>query len=268
VAADVTGEHVALRPVFIGGLFPAMSPLWSGEIWLLPADTAIAPGTFVFTTEGAFAGLGVRHEQDAALVPAALLNRAVEQLQQPRTPGELGITVQPLSASIASATGASAGVVVTAVDPDGPAAGKLVATEVIEAIDGEAVQTFDHWRARAARAASGDTLTLRVRGSGVVRDVPVTAIASVPPAEPADEPTLGLRLRSIPKVGVEVLSVQPRSRSARAGIQQGDLITVAGGHSSPSSAQFTELFVSLPQGGSLVVALTRGNERHVIAIEK
>jgi hypothetical protein len=268
VAADVTGEHVALRPVYIGGLFPVTSPLWSGEIWLLPAATAIAPGTFVFTTEGAFAGLEVSHDGQAAMVPAAVLYRAVERMQQPRNPGEFGITVQPLSSAIASATGAAAGVVVTGIDPDGPAAGRLVATEVIEAIDGENVHTIDHWRARAVRAAAGETLTLRVRGSDGVRDVPVTAIALVPPAEPAGDPVLGLRLRSIPKVGVEVLSVEPRSRGARAGIQQGDLITVAGGQPSPSSAQFTRLFGSLPQGGSVVVALTRGNERRVIAIEK
>jgi hypothetical protein len=268
VAADVTGEHVALRPVFIGGLFPLVSPLWSGEIWMLPAATPIASGTFIFTTEGAFAGLGISHDGHAAMVPAALLYRAVEQTQQPRNPGELGITVQPLSPPLASATGASAGVVVTGIDQDGAATGRLVPTEVIEAIDGEEVPTIDHWRARAFRVASGDTLTLRVRGSDGVRDVPLTAVAPVPPAEPADDPTLGLRLRSIPNIGVEVLSVEPRSRGARAGLQPGDRITVAGGRQSPSSAQLTRLFASLPPGGSVLAAIARGSERHVIAIEK
>ena len=268
VAADVTGGHVALRPVFIGALFPVMSPLWPGEIWLLPPATPIAPGTFVFTTEGAFAGLGVSHDGQAAMVPAALLYRAVEQMPQLRAPGELGITVQPLSSALASATGASTGVVVTEVDPRGPAAGRLVATEVIEAIDGEEVRTITHWRARVARAASGETLTLRVRGRDGVRDVPVTAVAPEPPAEPSDEPALGLRLRSIPRVGLDVLSVQPRSRGARARIAAGDRITAAGGHPSPSAVQLTRLFGSLPPGGSVAVAFTRGNERHVVAIEK
>jgi hypothetical protein len=268
VAADVAGDHVALRPVFIGGLFPAMSPLWSGEIWLLPPATAIAPGTFVFTTEAAFAGLGVSHDGQAAMVPAALLYRSVERMQQLRNPGDLGITVQPLSSSLASATGASTGVVVTEIDPDGPAAGTLVPTEVIEAIGGEELQTIEHWRARAARVASGETLTLRVRGGDGVREVAVTAGALVPPAQPADDPTLGLRLRLIPKVGVEVLSVQPRSRGARAGIAPGDRITVAGGRPSPTPAQLTRLFASLPQGESILVAVARGGERRVMAIEK
>jgi hypothetical protein len=268
VAADVAGTHVTLRPVFIGALIPVSSALWSGEIWLLPPATPIAPGTFVFTTEGAFAGLGIAHSGQAAIVPAALLNLAVERMQQLRAPGELGITVQPLSASLASATGASAGVVVTAVDPEGPAAGRLIPTEVIEAIDGNSLDTLEHWRARAARVSAGDTITLRVRAAGGVRDVPVTATAPVRAEEPADDPTLGLRLRSMPRVGVEVLSVQPRSRGARAGLQQGDLITVAGGQATPSPAQVTRSFTSLPPGGSLIVALTRGSEHRVIAIEK
>jgi hypothetical protein len=268
VAADVTGEHVALRPVFVGGLFPEMSPLWYGEVWLLPPATAIAPGTFIFTTEGALAGLSISHDGQAAMVPAALLYRTVERTLQGRTPGELGITVQPLSASIASATGATAGVVVAEIDQNGPAAGSLLATEVIEAIDGEEVPTIDHWRARASRVASGDTLTLRVRGSEGVREVPLTAVAPVPPAEADDDPALGLRLRSIPNIGVEVVSVQPRSRGARAGIQPGDRITVAGGRQSPSPAQLTRLFASLQPGGSILAAVARGSERHVIAIEK
>ena len=268
VAADVVDDHVALRPVFVGGLFPTASPLWSGEIWRLPAATPIAPGTFVFTTEGAFAGLGVSHQGQPAIVPAALLTVATQRTQQLRNPGELGITIQALSPSLASAMGASAGMIVTSVDPSGPAAGQLVATEVIEAIDGEEIPTPEHWRARAARFNDGDTVTLRVRGVGGVRDVTVTAAAPAPADQPADDGTLGLRLRSIPKVGVEVLSVQPGSRGARAGIQPGDLITVAGGEPSPSSAQLTRFFAALPQGESVVVALTRGNERRVAAIEK
>jgi S1-C subfamily serine protease len=139
---------------------------------------------------------------------------------------------------------------------------------VIEAFDGEELPSIDHWRARAARATAGEAVTLRVRGNDGVRDVSVTAIAPVRPAEPSHDPSLGLRMRSIQKIGVEVLSVQPRSRGARAGIQPGDRITVAAGHQSPSPAQLTRAFASLPQDGSILVAVTRGSERRVIAIEK
>ena len=270
VAADVIGEHVALRPVFVGGLFAVTSPLWSGELWLLPPATAIASGTFVFTTEGAFAGLGVSHDGQTAIVPAGLLLGIVEQLQQQHSgdAGDFGIAIQPLSPSVALATGASMGVVVTAIDPAGPAAGRLVATEVIEAIDGDNIRTTDHWRARVARATAGDTVTLRVRGADGVRDVQLTAAVPAPAVEAANDPSLGLRLRTIPKVGVEVLSVQPRSRAARAAIQKGDLITVVDGQPSPTPAQLARVFTSLPEGSSVLVGIVRGSEHHVMAIEK
>src|SRR5688572_4889315 len=138
VAADLTGEHVSLRPVFIGGLFPVTSPLWSGELWKLPPATGIVPGTFVFTTDGALAGLCVSHDGQAAIVPSALLFSAVERLQQQSgEAGDFGMAIQPLSPAVASATGAATGVVISAVDPAGAAAGRLVPTEVIEAIDGQ-----------------------------------------------------------------------------------------------------------------------------------
>jgi PDZ domain len=269
VAADLTGEHVALRPVFIGGLFPVASPIWSGELWALPRATAIAPGTFVFTTEGALAGLTVSHDGQPAIVPAALLLSAVEQLQQQSgEAGDLGIAIQPLSSAIASATGAATGVVISTVDPAGAAAGSLLATEVIEAIDGQDMRTPDHWRARVARVSAGDTLTLRVRGGKGVRDVRLTAAPSSPAAEPAGDASLGLKLRAIPKVGAEVLSVQPRSRADRAAIRQGDVITVVGGLPSPTPLQVMGAFTSLPERGSLLVAIASGNEHRVVVVEK
>ncbi len=269
VTADLAGPHITLRPVFVGGLFPATSALWSGEVWALPPATVMTPGTFVFTTDSAFAGVAISHGGHSAIVPAALLFSAVDRLQE-RTgeAGDLGIAIQPLSPAIASATGAATGVVVSTIDPVGAAAGRLVATEVIEAIDGVDMHTPDHWRARVARVKAGDTLTLRVRGREGVRDVEIAAAAPIPASDPADDPSLGLRLRAIPKVGAEVLSVQPRSRAARAEMRQGDVITVAGGQPSPTPAEVTRAFAALPDGGSLLVAITRGSEHHVAVIEK
>ena len=272
VAADLTGRRVALRPVFIGGLVAVSSPLWSGELWATPPSTSIATGTFVFTTEGAFAGLCVPHGQGTALVPATLLFDAIDRLQQQDgEAGNLGIEIQRLSPAIATATGASMGVVVSAIDPAGAAAGALAPTEVIEAVDGHEMLTPDHWRARAARVSAGDTLTLRVRGSGSLRDVRVTAVPFTAPAEPvapADGPPLGLRLRSVRSIGAEVLSVQPDSRAARAALREGDAITFAAGQSSPTAAQVMRAWTELPAGGSLLVAITRGGEHSVVAISK
>jgi PDZ domain len=269
VAADVFGTSVALRPVFIGGLFTQPSPVWGGEIWALPPSTAITPGTFLFTTDGAFAGLGVSHDRAPAIVPPTLLLNFVERIQQQRgAAGDLGIEIQPLTPAIASATGATTGVVITTIDPATAGAGSLKPTDVIEAINGEEMRTPEHWRARAARVAAGEAMTLRVRNTEGVRDVTVTAGPRITAAEPESDPSLGLRLRAIPKVGVEVVSVQPRSRAARVSIREGDRLTVVGGQVSPTPAQVTRAFASLQPGEPLLVAFTRGSEHRVAVIEK
>jgi hypothetical protein len=269
IATDLFGTSVALRPVFIGSLLPTASPVWGGEIWALPPSTASAPGTFVFTTDGAFAGLGVSHDRAAALVPATLLFNVVERVQQQRgEAGDIGITIQPLTPAIASATGASTGMVITTIDPAMTAAASLTPTEVIEAINGEEVRTLDHWRARTGRLSAGEAVTLRVRNTEGVRDVIVTAVARAAASDTRGDTSLGLRLRAIPKVGVEVLAVEPRSRAARAGIREGDVITVVAGRPAPTPAQITRTFASPPAGESILVALTRGTEHHVVVIEK
>jgi hypothetical protein len=269
VAADVVGQHVALRPVFVGGLFAADSPLWAGNVWAVPTAASIAPGTFVFSTDGALAGLAVIDAGRVAIVPSDRLFSLVNRLQQRGgEPGDIGVTIQPLSPAIASAIGADVGVVVSATDPSGPAAGHVVPTEVIEAVDGREIHSPDHWRAHVSRVAADDTLTLRVRNRNGVREVRVTARAAVAPDEPLQDAGLGLRLRTLPNIGARVVSVQPRSSGARAAIRAGDVITIADALPLPTSAEITSAFAALPSGGSLLAAVTRGNERLVIAIQK
>jgi hypothetical protein len=281
IAAEFTQRNLALRPMFVGALFVKPSPLWLGEIWLLPPSVEVRPGAFVFTTDGALAGLAIDEDGQAAIVPATHLLRTAERLLRDgnHETAETGVSVQSLTPPVARATGAAAGVVVTAVDIDGPAAGALAATDVIEAVDGQDVVTLAHWRARVERLRPGETLTLRVRRLGTVSDVRLTAAAARPPApiqtgsgptppSPQEDASLGLRMRNVAKVGAEVLSVEPLSRATRASIQPGDVITVAGQHTNPTAAQVTGAFNALPEGGSLLVALTRDSEHHVTVLEK
>ena len=99
VAADVTGGARCAAAGVHRRAVPCDQPALVREnCGCFRAATAIAPGTFVFTTDGAFAGLGVSHDGHAAIVPAALLFSAVERLQeQPGEAGDLGIAIQPLS---------------------------------------------------------------------------------------------------------------------------------------------------------------------------
>jgi hypothetical protein len=267
IVADVAGESVSLRPVFAGAIYPASSPLWEEEIWALPPATDIPPGRFVFTTDGALAGMAIAHNGGAAIVPAGLVLSSAARLRQQEQapPGQLGIVIQPMSPSIAAASGARAGVVVTAIDPHGPADGQLFPTNVIEAIDQQAIATPEHWRARIARMNAGEVVSLRVRSGNETRDVQLTAAA---PIEHVETVSLGLRLRTVSRVGAEVLEVQPQSAAAHAGIQQGDIITVAGTWQSPTAAQLSRAFADVPQGGSLLVAITGSDMPRVAVLEK
>ena len=93
--------------------------------------------------------------------------------------------MQPLTPGIAAGTGASAGVVVTWVDPQGPASGQLAVTDVIDQVDGIVIATPDHWRARVARLSEGESVLLRARRGDEVREVRITAGAVVGPVERA-----------------------------------------------------------------------------------
>lgn len=269
VVAEQSGQDVSLRPVFVGGLFPVNSHLWSGVIWSLPSGTAISAGRYLFTTDGVFAGLSVQHDNRPAIVPGALLLQHADQLleESGRAAGDLGVTVQSLSPAVAAAAVVGAGVVVTEIDPNGPAADELVPTDIIEAANSRKIATLEHWRAFTARLHSGDVVTLRVRSGA---DIRIVDLSAAPPAvlAPAENASLGLRMRAVPKVGSEVLSVEPRSRADRATIRPGDILTVVGGQMAPTPTQVSRAFGALPDKGTLLVAVSGASQHRVVVLEK
>ncbi len=257
VAADLVDGTLSLRPVFVGSLVPVESPVWQGSIWRLPPGPVLAPGTFVFTTEGLLAGVAVQHAGVPALVPGHLVLEAANRLGQesPHVPAQLGITVQSTPLGLAIAW----------VDPAGPAADDLTAADVIETFNGQRVVSADDWHARVRNVARGDEVKLRVRSEGAAREVSIVAAAVV---ESPEDPSLGLRMRPAAREGVEVLGVDLRSRADRAGIQAGDLITVFGPQKAPTPAHVTRTFDTLPFGGKVLVAVTRGDGHHIAVVEK
>jgi hypothetical protein len=257
VAAELVEGNLALRPVFVGALVPVESRIWSSAIWRLPPSVTVAPGTFMFTTEGLLAGIVVDQENVLSLVPGHLVLEAADRLAEdaPHSPGELGITVQQTPVGLAVAW----------VNPSGPAANELAVTDVIEAINGDSIGTMDEWRARMRNIARGDEVKLRVRSEGEAREVAIVAATVV---DPPEDLALGLRLRTVSRAGAEVLAVAPRSRADRAGIRSGDLITVMARQKTPTSAQVARLFENARPGEKLLVAVTRGDDHHVFVIEK
>jgi len=267
LAADTTRDGTSLRPVFVGSLNPITSPIWSGPIWALPGASEIAAGTFVFTIDAEFAGLVVERDGRRAIVPAETVVAVADRLARegPGLPGRLGIQAQALTPDVAAATGASLGAVVTWVDPTGPAAKDIEVTDVIEGVDAEAVTTLEHWEARQSRLAEGETVVLKVRRSGKVRDVALTAAAVPAPAHTA---SLGLTLRPVPRVGVEVVRVEPGSAAFRARLEAGDVITRFGDIDAPSVAQVSRMFAATSDGRPVLAGVTRGDAHLVVALER
>ena len=270
VESDVTRQGTSLRPVFVGSLSRVVSPTWSESIWAAPANTGLAIGAFVFTTDGTLAGLAIEHEGRPAILPADAMMRSAERLLREGSGGGgwLGLEVQALTPAIASVTGGTNGVVVTWVDPEGPAAGKLVVADVIETLGDQAFATMKHWEARLSRLAPGDSVLLGVRRAGQIEEVQLAA--ADPPPLPANlEPyPLGLITRVVPRVGVEVVRVDPGSAADRAGVQVGDVITLIGNLEGPTPAQITQAFLATPEDRALLLGITRGDHHRVLALGK
>ena len=259
---------MSLRPVFVGALHPIASPIFPAPIWAGAAHGDLVAGAFVFTIDAALVGLVVEHDGEPAIVPAEVLMGIADRLLQDESgetkqAGQLGVEVQALIPG--AATGARTGVMVTWLDPQGPAAGKLAVFDIIEVAEGETVLTAQHWLARTARLAAGDAVTLRVRRGGHLQDVQIVAGAAAPPARNG---TLGLTMRRVRGVGVEVVRVDRASVAGRAGIEVGDVITVMGEAQVPTPAQVTRAFAAVPSGHAVLVAITRGDAHRVVALEK
>ena len=267
VASDVSPEGVSLRPAFVGSLDPIESPLWSEPLWAMPERTDLAAGSFLFTNTAELAGLVITYRRGLAIVPGGTVLAEAERLlaAPPGPPGAIGIEVQDLTPPVASVTAASVGVVVAWVDPDGASSEQLMVGEVIEAVDGRALATRQHWDVRVARLSVGETLSLRVRRRGEIREVAL--VANAPAAQPASR-SLGLTLRARTKIGAEVVRIEPGSAADRAGLVPGDLITLVADVSAPTPAQVMRSYTSMGQGERVIVAVTRGDAHFVTTFER
>jgi hypothetical protein len=265
IASEMSAAGVALRPVYVAALTAVDNPRWPGLEWQLPSGTEVAAGSWLFTADAALAGLVVDLGGSRALVPAAIvLAEAKRLLDQPAAiQAYIGVDVQPLTSAISRATGSKSGLVVTWVDPRGPAAGVVAAGEVIEGINGEPITTTDQWAVQTARVGVDEAFIVGVRDLRGRRDVKIVTS----PSPPAQMGSLGLTLRGLPGVGAEVVRVDPGSAGHRAGLRAGDVITRAGTTDVPDPAEVRRAFAASGER-PLILAFTRGTDRQVTALEK
>jgi S1-C subfamily serine protease len=267
VATEVARTGVSLRPVFVGSLDPVHSPLWTEPVWAAPPRSDLTPGSVLFTSNAELVGMVVASAHERVIVPGAtLLAEADRLLAVPESPaGTLGLQVQTMTEALSAVTGAPFGVIVSWVDKDGAAKGQLMVGDVIEVVDSRKIESRQHWDSRMARLTEGETVTLRARRHGEIREVWLVASALTP--APSNLP-LGLALRERAKVGAEVTRVDRPSAGEKAGLAVGDVITLVAGISSPTSAHIREAFALAEEGQRVMIAVTRGDTHFVTTLER
>jgi PDZ domain len=264
VATDISSVGVSLRPAFIASLEAVSSPLWPEGLWRVPGGSDIVSGSFLFTADAELVGLVIPYGSSRAIVPGpALLAEAQRLTAQPTAAaGILAIDVQPLTAPVAAVTGAAGGVVVTWVAPGGPAAGQLMVGDVVEGLDSRALTGPEEWNIRMARLSAGQTVALRVRSRGQVREI--VLVAATPSPSPVGR-SLGLVLRARPKLGAEVIRVQPGSAAEQAGLTAADVITLIGDVDAPTPAQVARSFGALKGDQQVLIGVTRA-DAHLVTV--
>ncbi|HEX6039665.1 PDZ domain-containing protein, partial [Longimicrobium sp.] len=91
-----------------------------------------------------------------------------ERVEEAAEPGKLGFRAQRVTAQIAQELRMESadGVVISEVDPDGPAAGALARGMVVERVNGREVQSLDDLRAAADAVRPGSAVSVQVRLPG------------------------------------------------------------------------------------------------------
>ena len=272
LVTTVTGTTVSLRPVLVDSLEATPSPAWSGPLWSLPASAAIPAGAFLFTEQGELAGAVVQRRDDVVMVPAlTLLADAARLAAHPITGGgRVDIEVQSLTPALAAATGSATGVAVSWVAADSPAAASIALGDVIDSVDGQPLVSVEQWDVAVARLAPGQTLTLGVRHEGTRRMVMTTAMPAAAPATApaAPDASLGLTMQRLPGVGTRIIRVAPGSAGARAGLQSGDVITLAAGAVAPAPAVIRARAADSARQGPLLLGVTRGDSHHLVTLDR
>ena len=272
VASTVYADGVALRPVFVAAATRVEAPLWSSVAFVVPPNSGLTPGDFLFTRDGEFSGLAVGVRGSLALVSAdTVLDEANRLIANPvPTPPDYGIEVHGLSPALERALGTAAGVVVAWVNPAGPSRGVLMPRNVIEGVDGQSLPGIEHWRRHVAGRRADTPITLTLRRSGATSQVVVTPVASKPADDeeaPAVRRALGVAMKAVRGRGSEVTSVEPASVASQAGLMVGDIITALGDVTAPMPSQIARAAASLRDGHRVVVTVQRGDLHHLLVFE-
>lgn len=230
----------------------------------------IGVATAIYSPSGGNIGIGFA-------VPSALATDIIAQLKKTGKVerGWLGVQMQPMTETLAKAVGRKdeAGVIVSVVEPDSPAAkAGLQQGDIILGFDGRAIEKPRDLAIAVANAEAGQKAALRIWREGRERTLNVT-IGSQPgeqsaaAGEEAGDDKVGLALAPLtPQLrsqlgvdgginGVVVAQVAPDSKAQESGVQQGDVIVRVGGEVVSTPNQVAEKIRTARQAKKEAVTL-------------
>jgi membrane-associated protease RseP (regulator of RpoE activity) len=269
--AEATSQGPVIRPVYVGRMESIQDPRVSTSLLSVAApQQTLPPGAAIFDLEGHFIGLVTRRGVVVTIVPGEPLRALAQRAHEaPSRPGDLGIDIQALTPALARAAGAESGVMVSYVDPRGPAAEALSSGDVIRAIDGTNVTTTGGFQQLASTRQPGKEVAISGVRQGKTIEVTVRAIeAGLRAAWAASDTDPGVVVRAVPNVGLEVVALQPSSAAARAGLQPGDIIVAVDGRTAPDANGLTRAFRGAASGAALLLTVRRGTGHRVVALER
>jgi hypothetical protein len=247
--AESTASGVIVRPIFVPRADAVSDPSWPGPVLALGA-LGLSRGSLLFSLDGEFLGLVASGGAGPLLVPARTIIDHAARLRQNGSirRGAFGFSVQDLTQAVASATGAQAGVVVAFVAAGGPATSLRVG-DVIVTAQGEPIVDLQTFAAVMGEPEDGRPVRLEVVRRGERHPV---EFAAADPAGEARPEALGLTLRVLTGVGVEVVAVMPDGGGARAGLRAGDVITHLNGTPAPRPLDVERAWVARPDAPALL----------------
>lgn len=180
----------------------------TGQLMLttVVAQTPITLGQWAYARiEPAFTLVPPEQVVPRDTTPQQVMRRNVQMLEESEaTAVVVGVRLAGFTADLTST-----GLAITAVAPESPSIGKLVAGDTILAVDGVATPRLDVLRAELAQHTAGEQVVVALDRQGASTSVPVTLMA---PGEPGGPPRIGV---TIEPVGLDVVLPFPVKIEAR-----------------------------------------------------
>ena len=275
-------RHIAQYEDFIQ-TDAAINPGNSGGPLIDLDGRVIGINTAIVSESGGYMGIGFA-------IPINMARNIGEQLKTRGkvSRGYLGLAAQDVDADKAELLDLkeAAGCVVSMVESGSPAdkAG-LKVNDVILAIDGKKIQSFDAFRNEVAMLLPGTKVRLEILRSGKTRELTATLAerqddTTAKQEQPASESqrALGLEVQDLTEdlaeqlqlkagEGVIVTAVAPDSAAAEKGIQPQDVIASVNGRAVTSVKEFTAAVKRSSKSGKVLLLVKRGDRSQFVTVD-